>query len=207
MCQEAYRFGPKKHEPQQIRHKSVGRPVENSPQQVVELCSKCFLKGRTRRAPGLSSDSSSLNKSASSSVLSVSLELSDMLQIQTKGILSNNGLKQSVNAEYYINEILEKCCLPTYKRKKMRGPLAKRKLYRKMSDTLFVQDGAPAHTAKKTQKWHSNHLSGFWAKDIWPSNSPDLSPIENLWAIMQAELDKGKLATNLKQLTKILENI
>ncbi|KAI6656244.1 hypothetical protein LOD99_1577 [Oopsacas minuta] len=46
------------------------------------------------------------------------------------GIMSHQGLselhlispRQSVNADYYINETLEKCCLPTYKRKKMRGP-------------------------------------------------------------------------------------
>ncbi|KAI6647362.1 Transposase-like [Oopsacas minuta] len=131
------------------------------------------------------------------------------------GMMSHRGLSElhlisprhSVNADYYINEILAKCCLPTYKRKKMRGPLTQRKLYRKISDTFFMLDGAPAHTAIKIQKWLSDHLPGFWAKDIWPSNSPDLNPIENLWAIMQAELDKRKPATNLKQLAKILENI
>ncbi|KAI6650038.1 hypothetical protein LOD99_6253 [Oopsacas minuta] len=108
MCQEAYRFGPKKHEPQQIRHKSVGRLVENSPQQFVKLCNKCFLKvGRGIRHECSSSnavtntrhclDSSSLNKSASSSVPSVSLELSDMLQIKTEGNLSNNDLKSVIS--------------------------------------------------------------------------------------------------------------
>ena len=131
------------------------------------------------------------------------------------GMMSRSGLselhfippKRSVNAEYYINEILEKCCLPTFKRRKTRAPLTQRKMCRKMSDTIFMQDGAPAHTAIRTQKWLSEYLPGFWEKGVWPSNSPDLNPIENLWSIMQTELDKRKPATNLTQLGKYLENI
>ena len=76
-----------------------------------------------------------------------------------------------------------------------------------MSETIFMQDGAPAHTAIRTQKWLSEYLPGFWEKGVWPSNSPDLNPIENLWSIMQTELDKRKPATNLTQLGKYLENI
>ncbi|KAI6646178.1 hypothetical protein LOD99_9385 [Oopsacas minuta] len=94
--------------------------------------------------------------------------------------------KRSVNPDYYINEILEKCCLPTFKRRKTRAPLTQRKISRKMSETIFMQDGAPAHTAIRTQKWLSEHLPGFWEKGVWSSNSPDLNPIENHWSIKQS---------------------
>ena len=45
---------------------------------------------------------------------------------------------------------------------------------------IFQQDGAPVHTSKVALKWLENNLNSFWGKGVWPGNSPDLSPIENL---------------------------
>ena len=59
-----------------------------------------------------------------------------------------------------------------------------------MSEAIFQQDSAPAHNAAKTQQWCRDNLLGFWEKGVWLGNSPDWSPIENLWAIVQGELDK-----------------
>ncbi len=47
----------------------------------------------------------------------------------------------------------------------------------KDADFIFQQDLAPAHTAKSTKSWLNDH--GVGVLD-WPSNSPDLNPIENL---------------------------
>ena len=58
--------------------------------------------------------------------------------------------------------------------------------FQKSSTSIFQQDGAPAHTAKLLKEWFRD-----CAIDIledWPGNSPDLSPIENLWAIMKQKL-------------------
>ena len=59
-------------------------------------------------------------------------------------------------------------------------PYVERTLLEKMSEAIFQQDGAPAHTSKRAQEWCSNNLPSFWRKGTWPGNSPDLSPIENL---------------------------
>ena len=65
--------------------------------------------------------------------------------------------------------------------------------FEKSQATIFQQDGAPAHTAKSVTKW----LQDCEVKYIndWPGNSPDINPIENLWAIMKADLQDKDVST------------
>lgn len=51
---------------------------------------------------------------------------------------------------------------------------------------VFQQDGAPAHTAKKTQDWLRGNLVSFWTKEMWPPSSPDLNPLDySIWAYVE----------------------
>ncbi len=73
-------------------------------------------------------------------------------------------LKSTVNADIY-QEMLEHFILPSAD-----------KLYGD-ADFIFQQDLASVHTAKGTKSWFNDH-------DVtvldWPSNSPDLNPVDNL---------------------------
>ena len=51
---------------------------------------------------------------------------------------------------------------------------------------VFQQDGAPAHTSRKTQEWLATNLDAFWTKDMWPPQSPDLNPLDySIWATVE----------------------
>ena len=61
---------------------------------------------------------------------------------------------------------------------------------------IFQQDLAPCHAAKKVKKvFQENQIKVL----EWPGNSPDLNPIENLWAIIKNQL-RSKDCSNLTRL-------
>lgn len=50
---------------------------------------------------------------------------------------------------------------------------------------IFQQDNARIHTASDTQEFFEVH--GVWVED-WPPHSPDLNPIEPVWAMLKRQL-------------------
>lgn len=65
-----------------------------------------------------------------------------------------------------------------------------------------MQDGAPVHTAKLIKEW-LKFCGVDYIKD-WPRNSPDLNPIENLWATIKRRL-RGRDISMPKQVHHIQE--
>ena len=94
--------------------------------------------------------------------------------------------KTSVNSTYYINEILEKEVKPAFQRTVVCSDLTATKLFHNNSEGLFQQDGARAHTSRASLEWLNTNINGYISPEDWPPNSPDLSPIENVWSIMAA---------------------
>ncbi|KAJ3437264.1 transposable element-related [Anaeramoeba flamelloides] len=98
----------------------------------------------------------------------------------------------SINTHIYIKEILKKS-----------------KIIKKANEKfgefcwIFQQDGAIPHTSKITMSYLRYRCNVLHP---WPPNSPDLNPIENLWAIMDKRfsIDRPK---NKKEFTKKLKKI
>ena len=132
------------------------------------------------------------------------------LKIQVWGMMSYRALGklhvipkgQMVTGKYYVEEILEKSLHSDFNRKKENGSILIRKMLPDMSAAVFQQDGAPAHHSRLAQNWLQRNIPSFWIKGIWPGNSPDLSPIENLWAIVKGKLQELEPATNEETLIK-----
>lgn len=69
---------------------------------------------------------------------------------------------------------------------------------------LFMQDGVPCHTAKLIKNWF-DFVQVDYIRD-WPGNSPDLNPIENLWALMKNKL-RDRDTSSIPKLEAAIQDI
>jgi transposase len=77
-----------------------------------------------------------------------------------------------------------------------------RKFFGKDNYSWFLQeDNDPKHKSGKAEIWRDKH-------DIkrisWPSQSPDLNPMENVWAVLKANISNYKLIS-VKDLIRIIK--
>ncbi len=99
--------------------------------------------------------------------------------ISAYGMGSLHVLEGTMNAERYIkSNILEQHMLPSRQR-------------------LFQQDNAKPHTAAITTAWLRSRRVRVLN---WPTCSPDLSPIENIWHIIKRKI-RQRWPRTLQQLT------
>lgn len=70
-----------------------------------------------------------------------------------------------------------------------------------LSEWYFQQDGAKAHShaADTIAEFNNSYSTRVQLLKGWPANSPDLSPIENVWSLVKDEVAR-KACKNIKQL-------
>lgn len=66
---------------------------------------------------------------------------------------------------------------------------------------VFMQDGAPCHTARSVKAFLQQENVPLLP---WPGNSPDMNPIENVWELIKREVAKDNITTKNQLIEKII---
>ena len=109
--------------------------------------------------------------------------------ICSKGVSDLVFIEGSMDSKLYI-DVLKNGLLPMYSR-----------LGIKQDEYTFMEDGDPKHQSQETKVWKKN--KGIKFIENWPPNSPDLNPIENLWAVLKRRVAQRK-PSDLEEIKKYL---
>ena len=108
-------------------------------------------------------------------------------KVHTWGCFSFNGFgrlylfQDNFNA-YLLVTIYEKALLPSAQ-----------EMFDDAEDPWLLQeDNDPKHTSKKAKNWREENRV---ERMEWPTQSPDLNPIENVWALLKIKVNNRKPKT------------
>ena len=114
----------------------------------------------------------------------------------SKGVGRIKVIKGIVNARVYIDEILTRKVKQSAVNIFGQDPSG-------TPDFIFQEDGAPCHTARVCQAWFRDNNVRLLA---WPGNSPDLNPIENLWARLKKLVSQRHPSNKTELIEAIIES-
>ncbi|CAF2098812.1 unnamed protein product, partial [Rotaria magnacalcarata] len=99
------------------------------------------------------------------------------LKINVWGCMTSKGFgkitcfKENQKSHFLCTQIYQNCRLPTAKQ-----------FFGRKKDWLLLEDNDPKHRSQISKDWKSNHGIN---ELLWASFSPDMNPMENLWAILK----------------------
>ncbi|MDE2343225.1 MAG: transposase [Betaproteobacteria bacterium] len=100
----------------------------------------------------------------------------------------NGGTTSAMNAQRYTDNVLIH----------VKAKLQQRRM-------IFMQDGAGCHTARHSKAWLEDN--GVTVLADWPANSPDLNPIEEVWAEINRLLSIGGVAHTKEELKRMVQDV
>jgi hypothetical protein len=77
----------------------------------------------------------------------------------------------------------------------------------KINSWVLLEDNDSKHTSKLANSWREENQID---RISWPSNSPDINPIENIWAVLKnqvAQLNPSNLSQLEKNIKSVWENL
>ena len=66
-------------------------------------------------------------------------------------------------------------------------------MHDELDELTLMEDSASVHRSKYSKSWRQAH---GMKKLVWPTNSPDLNPIENFWKIVKDLLRHHNMPKN-----------
>jgi hypothetical protein len=121
----------------------------------------------------------------------------------TSKMVSKHTNKKGIRARNITGtgyaEVLKECLLPEGAR--LFGAVG-------LTSWVLQQDNDPSHkkaAREEINHWNKKHHSKVQILKGWPANSPDLSPIENVWGIIQAKVD-GTVCNTFEEFVAAVEH-
>jgi hypothetical protein len=150
----------------------------------VKVARGKWIKGEERHEANRANHAACVNAYAGLTPfgLTIMAEVAGTTCMKTKHTTRKGKTASNItNAEY--GDVLRRTLLPQGKLLYSQGA--------GQGSWVFQQDNDPAHSQAETviTAWNSRKGSSIQLMKNWPPNSPDLNPIENVWAWMDAQLD------------------